>query len=402
MKSFSLPIKLVILFLAVGLAGCDKFSKSTQVGDNKTAVGQSKPKAPQLPPGEVSIPLDSPKNAYIKKQEINLVRRPLMEPVAGKVSYDESRTARIASPIAGRVISVPQALGTMVKKGQVLLTIDSPDLGSAQSDFAKAKADLELSEKSYKRQKFLYEHGAVARKEFESAQDEWERNQSELQRAEKRLVNLNATPGRLDNRFALLSPINGAITERHITPGMEVRPDLDDPLYVISDLSHLWVLMDVFERNLGLIYVGQHVKVSVPAYPGKVFPAKIEYISKMVDETTRTIKIRCALDNPGGKLLPAMYATVEVESAPSDLAIVIPLTAIFTEEESDWVFVKIGEGLYKKRPVKIGLRLKDRAVIESGLADGDKIVVDGALLLRSEEYFEESGDSSSETAENEK
>jgi cobalt-zinc-cadmium efflux system membrane fusion protein len=155
--------------------------------------------------------------------------------------------------------------------------------------------------------------------------------------------------------------------------------------------------MSVFEKDIGLIHVGAKVLVRVPAYPGETFTATVSYISQIVEDTTRTVKVRCILPNADNRLLPAMYAAIEVQSDPNDKAVVVPLTALFTEDESDWLFVAIGDGLYQKRPVNAGLRLKDRAVILEGLNPGDRLVVDGALLLRTEEdaeQFEQNGEAS--------
>jgi cobalt-zinc-cadmium efflux system membrane fusion protein len=220
------------------------------------------------------------------------------------------------------------------------------------------------------------------------------RDRSESERAQLKLHNLGIHNRRTDNRFALHAPISGIVTERTINPGMEVRPDLSDPLFVISDLKTLWLQMDIFEKDLGLIRIGGKVLLHVPAYPHETFTATISYINQVVDETTRTVKVRCQVPNLNGRLLPAMFAEVEVQSDPNDKAIVVPLTALFTEAESDWLYIKIGDGRYQKRPIKVGLRLKDSAVILDGLRAGERLVVDGALLLRTEEDSElQSGES---------
>jgi cobalt-zinc-cadmium efflux system membrane fusion protein len=224
---------------------------------------------------------------------------------------------------------------------------------------------------------------------MEQAQDTVTRARSEAERAKLKLANLGVNNARTDNRFALHAPISGVVTERTINPGMEVRPDMPAPLFVISDLTQLWVQLDIFEKDLGLIHVGAKVLLHVPAYPNETFTATISYINQVVDETTRTVKVRCSVPNADGRLLPAMYAEVEVQSDPNDKAIVVPLTALFTEAESDWLFVAIGDGHYQKRPVTAGLRLKDKAVIAQGLKAGERLVVDGALLLRTEEDSEQ-------------
>lgn len=350
---------------------------------------EQKAQAPAVPRDEVRLSPSSPKRGYIKESVLELARRPLMEPVSGKLSYDETRTARVSSPISGRVVGSIAALGQPVAKGDSLMELDSPDVGQAQADEAKASADLQLAEHAHQRIKDLFDNGVAPRKDLEQAQDDLTRARSEAERARLRLTNLGVGTGHTDNRFRLHAPIAGVVTERNVTPGLEVRPDLADPLFVISDLSRLWVQMDIYEKDLGLIHVGQQVLVDVPAFPGETFGATVDYIGLVVDETTRTVKVRCLLDNPKKRLLPAMYAGVEPQSDPADRAIVVPLTALFTEGESDWAFVAIGDGQYLKRPVKVGLRLKDRAVILSGLNAGERLVVDGALLLRTEEDAEQ-------------
>ncbi len=191
---------------------------------------------------EVILGGDSPKRKYIKDKTVEPIRRPLMEPVTGKIVYDESNTARISFPVSGRVTGVIAALGDQIHSGDTLAEIDSPELGQAQSAYRDAVADLKLA-------------------------------------------NLDADNLRLDNRFALHSPISGIVTERNINPGMEVRPDLPTPLFVISDLDQLWVQMDIFEKDIGLIHVGTTVLLEMPAYPGEEFKATVGYISKVVDET---------------------------------------------------------------------------------------------------------------------
>lgn len=341
--------------------------------------------APPLPRDEVLISPDSPKRGYIREAVVELTRRPLMDQVAATIAYDESKTVRVFSPISGRVSGSIAALGARLLQGAALAGLDSPDLGQAQADFLKAQADEKLAEHAFDRVRQLFDHGVAPRKDFEQASDDRERARSEAVRARLRLANLGVKAGTADNRFVLNAPIAGEVTERNINPGMEVHPDMDKPLFVLSDLSHLWVWMDVYEKDIGLIHSGQKVLLKVQAYPGVEFPASVDYISRLVDEDTHTVKVRCVLPNPEKKLLPAMYATVEVQSDLDDLGVVVPLSSLFTEGESDWLFVAIDHGRYQKRPVKVGLRLKDKAIIREGLQAGERLVVDGALLLRTEE-----------------
>lgn len=346
-------------------------------------------KAIPLPENEVLLSPKSPKRAYIKEAIIELIQRPLMDPATGKITYDEAHTARVSSPIAGRVITINAALGEQIQASHVLAVLDSPDLGQAQADYADALADLSLANRAFQRQQELYSHHILPRKELEQAQDTVTRARSEAERAKLKLGNLGVQSDHTDNRFALHAPISGVVTERAINPGMEVRPDLAEPLFVIADLKNLWLQMDIFEKDLGLIHVGAKVLLTVPAYPEQTFTGTVSYINQVLDEKTRTVKVRCTVPNPDGRLLPAMFAAVNVQSDPNDKAVVVPLTALFTENESDWLFVAIGDGHYQKRPVKAGLRLKDKVVIAEGLHAGERLVVDGALLLRTEEDAEQ-------------
>jgi cobalt-zinc-cadmium efflux system membrane fusion protein len=372
-----LRLPVVPLLVALILAACHQ-------NDDKP-----RPAAAPLPQDEIQLPPDSSKRGYIREQPVVLGAAPVMEPVAGKIAYDETRTARISSPITGRVVSGIPALGAGVKAQQPLMELDSPELGQAKEDYANALADQRLAEEAWRRAKMLYEGEVLPRKELQQAEDSVTRARNEVQRTKLHLHNLGVADDQINNRYVVRSPIAGTLTERHVNPGMQVRPDLPEPLFVVSDLRSLWVLMNVFEKDLGLIRPGKKVRVSVPAYPDRKFPATVEYIDKVVDEATRTVKVRATVDNADGALLPAMYASVEVESDAANRAIVVPLSALFTEGEGDQVFVAIGDGHYKRRDVKVGLRLKDKAVIAEGLKPGETIVSQGALMLRTEEANEE-------------
>lgn len=347
-------------------------------------------KAPALPNDEVLLRPDSSKRAMIVETVLDLVSAPVMEPVAGKIAYDETVTARVSAPVAGRIVSTLPILGAKVNARDPLLELDSPELGKAKEGYANALADARLAEGAYERAKSLFEHGVLPHKELQEAENALTHAKDDVSQSLMHLHNLGVTDEHINNRYWVRSPVAGVITERHVNPGLEVRPDLPAPLFVVSDLSRLWVYMNVFEKDIGLIHVGSQVSVTVVAYPNERFPAVVEYIDRLVDETTRSIKVRCRVANEDGKLLPAMYATVDVESGPNDTALVIPLTALFTEGEGDQVFVKIGDGHYKQRDVTVRLRMKNKAVIASGISPGETIVTEGALLLRTEEANEQS------------
>jgi len=380
MRRVARSLKGLVLLVSVGiLLGCSSGHESSV-----------KPKPPALPKDEVLLAPDSSKRAMIVEQVLGLELAPVMESVAGKIAYDETVTARISAPVAGRIISPLPILGAKVNVRDPLIELDSPELGRAKEEYANALADARLAQGAFERAKSLFEHGVLPHKELQEAENALIHARDAVSQGLMHLHNLGVEDEKINNRYWVRSPIAGIITERHVNPGLEVRPDLADPLFVVSDLSHLWVYMNVFEKDIGLIHVGTEVSVNVVAYPNERFPAVVEYIDKLVDEQTRSIKVRCRVLNDQGKLLPAMFASVDIRSGPEDTAVVIPLTALFTEGEGDQVFVKMGDGHYKQREVKVRLRMKDRAVIAEGLETGETIVSEGALLLRTEEANEQS------------
>jgi cobalt-zinc-cadmium efflux system membrane fusion protein len=362
-----------------------------------TACSDSSDKSQPVPQppkvkGELYLAPDSPKKAYVKTASLSLIQHPLLEPLTGKITYNESVTSRISSPVAGRVIGTPVAFGTQVQAGSILLELDSPDVAAAEADYAKAQAGLTLASHALNRQQELYAGKAAAQKDVQLAQNDFNDARSDVQRAQQRLKNLRINVGQSDGHFPLRSPLPGVVVERNVNPGIEVRPDRDAPLFVVSDTKKLTLLMAVFEVNLRKIRLGQKVSISVPAYPGEIFSATVQYIGQVLDEKTRTVHVRCDLPNADGRLLPGMYATITVESDPGDRAIVIPLTAVFTEGDADFVFIALDENHYQRRPIEIGLRLKDKAVITQGLQPNEQLVTEGALTLRAEEEVETDSD----------
>jgi cobalt-zinc-cadmium efflux system membrane fusion protein len=237
------------------------------------------------------------------------------------------------------VIGAIAEIDNQVRVGDTLTILDSPELGQVQATYESALADLELAKRTFQRVKILFENDIAPRKQLEQAEDTLIRARSEAERARLRFANLGVRHIHANNRFVLCAHLTGTITERNINPDMEVKPDLTASLFVISDLTHLWVNIDIFEKDIGLTHTGAKVILNVPAYPNEDFVATISYISRVVDETTRTVKVRCMLPNLDGRLLPAMFTSVRVLSNLDNLAIVIPLTAMFTEYESDWIYV---------------------------------------------------------------
>jgi cobalt-zinc-cadmium efflux system membrane fusion protein len=344
----------------------------------------AQPGAAPREPGVLRYPAGAPQLSSIKVGEAPPESPvPLAEPLNGRIAYNENFTARVSSPVAGRVVALKAQPGDRVHAGETLLTLDSPDLAQAAADLDKAKADDARKQLAFERAKKLYEGEVLPRKDFESAEADLAQARAETQRARLRLRNLTPSdsPG---EKFALRSPIAGVVAERKANPGLEVRPDLPDPLYVITDPAHLWAIIDLPERNLGKVAEGHMVAVEVDAFPEQRFSARIIKVGVTVDPATRRVQVRCELANPDNRLKPEMYARITLLSDENQRAVRVPNSAIITEGVYSYVFVEKSVGVFEKH--RLSLRLQDRnfSYVESGLKAGERIVVSGALLLNSE------------------
>ena len=327
-------------------------------------------------------PAGAPQLAYLRVEKAEASPVPSLEPLHGRIAYDENVTARVSSPIAGRVVKIGAQAGDKVAAGQPLLWLDSPDYAQALADLHKGESDLRQKQLSYDRAKMLFEGEVLARKDFESAENDMHQSEAEAERARARFRNLS--PGGSGRQgFALRAPLSGIVTERQANPGTEVRPDAPAPLYVITDPARLWVIVELPEKDLGKIRVGQPVSVEVDAYPGKRFPAKIQAIGDVVDPATRRVVVRCQLLNDKHLLKPEMYARVTpaAEGAPLPR---VPNTALVTEGLHTYLFVETEPGVLERRLVVLAFRGQEASYVKEGVAAGALVVTVGALLLNAE------------------
>jgi cobalt-zinc-cadmium efflux system membrane fusion protein len=311
---------------------------------------------------------------------------------AGTVTLDDKRTGHVFSPVTGRVIEIVAKLGQHLKKGDPLATIESPDVGSTISDVHKAEADLIASEHDFKRKKALFEQKAGSAADLETAQDSYRRAQAELERAKQKEVLLRVgSANGVTQTFTLVSPVDGDVLLRNINPGIEVQGQYSggaaQELFTIGQLDQVWVISDLFEMDLPRVKTGTKASVSVVAYPGKTFDGTVDWVGGSLDPVMRTTKVRCTFDNPDKKLRPMMYAQVQI-SVDQKRALAIPRNALLRLGESKIVFVENGEsnGLVQFQRVPVDVDEGESSPwleVKSGLAPGQKIVVNGAILLSS-------------------
>lgn len=348
-------------------------------------VSAAMPATPRGEPGVLRYAPASAQLSAISVKRVEVFPVPLAEPLNGRVTFNEASTARVSSPISGRIVALKVQAGDAVKAGDELALLDSPDLAAAVADLRKAEADEARKRLALDRAAALYEGQVLAKKDLESAQADFAQARAETARASLRLRNL-APAGNAgeESRYVLRAPISGVVADRQANPGMEVRPDLPNPLFVITDPAKLWVLIDLPESDLPKVAAGQPVSVEVDAWPGERFRARIDRIGMVVDAATRRVPVRCAVANPQGKLKPEMYARVTLLADENRTAVRVPNTALVTEGLYSYVFVERSAGVFARRRVGLAVQDRDYSYLESGIDAGERIVVAGSVLLNSE------------------
>ncbi len=376
-KKIFLLLPVIALVVVAGYWGWYKFRAPI------LAPGPEKPSV-HTASDQLRFPANAPQLSFLKIKPVEMFPEPLVEPLNGRIAYNDNHTARVFSPIAGRVVKISAEVGMKIKKGDHLLVLDSPDFAMAIADNAKASADLLRKQVVYERTKQLYQIKGIARKEVEAAAADWQQAQAEFRRAKSRMQNLNADVPTIAGQFILRAPIAGVISERQVNAGSEVRTDAVNPLFVITDPLHLWVQIDLPERQLDKINVGDLASVEVDAYPGEVFQGKVTVIGGALDPLTRRIQVRCELDNPHLKLKPEMFARVIPIANEKSKLPRIPNTSIVTQGLFSYIFVEQSPGVLQRRRVTLSMQGSEYAYVKEGLQAGDRVVTSGALLLNSE------------------
>jgi membrane fusion protein, heavy metal efflux system len=294
----------------------------------------------------------------------------------GTVNPDVTRTIHVTSLGGGRVVDLKARLGDFVKKGQTLLVISSPDLASAMADYQKARADEMLSHKALDRAQLLYDRGAAAAKDLETAQDAEDKAKVDVSTAEHRVRILGADPDHPSPLIEVRAPVSGTIVEQNVA-GFEGVKSLDNSpsLFTIADLSEVWLVSDVFENDLGQIHLGDSAEIHLNAFSDRTFHGKVADISRVLDPNTRSAKVRIVLANSDGALRPGMFAVAKFRSRKLTDRVVVPSTAIMRLQDKDWIFRKEGDKRFRRVEVQAdGLAPDGMQEIRDGVKPGDEVV----------------------------
>jgi cobalt-zinc-cadmium efflux system membrane fusion protein len=344
--------------------------------------------------GTLELSQEFLRSGQIQVEPVLVSSEQVMLRTSGKVGFDEEHLSYVSSPLAGRVVSVAARAGEHVGVGQTLAVIDSPDLGAASSEFIKARADLMLAERNQKLAADLLAAKAMAAKDFQKAEDEYVKAKADLRRTRERLLSLGVAEDQLDgaldtlhvrSQFNLTSPISGTVVERSVTLGQMVGGDAPQRLFVVADLSTLWVTADIYEKDLSLVRPGEEVSVRAAAWPDEQFKGRIDYVGDTVDPNSRTIKVRLAVDNQQLRLKPEMFVTATVRTTGNATVLTVPVAAVHGEGAGQpYVFTKVDGNRFVRRAVTLGAKVDDRVAIREGLSPQDHVVTLGSILLQAE------------------
>lgn len=358
----------------MGLADTSPVPKKDSMGMDYVAVYQGD--AGQDEEGTVNISVAKVQKLGVTSVAATLRRLDKTLHATGVIAIDERRTYAIAPKFEGWVEKLyVNTSGQSVSKGQALFDVYSPELVSAQREYAIAaqgESALEHADSDARTSMQRLAQASLARLK------NWDISEGEI----RRMANEHQENGKLRHSLTYYAPVSGVVLEKRAVQGMRFMPG--ETLYQIADLSSLWVLAEVAEQDIALVKVGGVARVSIEAYPGNEFEGKISFIYPTLNTTTRTVQVRVEIANPGGQLKPAMYANVTLPAGNGVEVLTVPVSAVIDSGKRQVVLVQLAEGRYAPREVKLGSHSEDYVEVMDGLAAGEKVVTSALFLIDAE------------------
>ena len=300
--------------------------------------------------------------------------------VTGVVQPDIARAVPVISLAAGRVVEVKARLGDAVKKGQVLLRVQSNDVSGAYQAYVKAVNDERLARIQLERAQILYEKGAVAKSALEAAETTEQDAKADLNATTEQLRLLGIDKEHPAGIVDVLAPISGVISDQQVTNASGVQGLSGPNPFTISDLSYVWIMCDVYENDLDAVHVGEYADIRLNAYPNKTLKGRIDTILPILDPNIRTAKVRLEVANPGLMRI-GMFVTATFYGKEPETRAAIPATAILHLHDREWVYVPLGNGHFKRVEVVTGNMLPDKQQeVVSGIKPGDQVVLNALDL----------------------
>lgn len=307
----------------------------------------------------------------------------------GEVTANQDRIVQVLPRTPGIVRDVLKHLGDRVRAGEPLVVLESRQLAEAEAEYLAVRSKAALAQVQLQREEGLYKKKITSERDYLTVKQAAEAAQIELRGAEQKLLLLGFDPKAAEAkasgapaRVPVFAPFDGTLIEKRVAVGDQVNDQ--SPLFRIANLENVWVIANVFEKDLSHVSVGQDAVVTLRAYPERKFEGKITWMSEVLDEKTRTLKVRVELDNRERLLKPGSFAHVFLTALLKEDGVAVPPVALRRRNSELTVFVVASEGVYKRRQVKIGARSRDTVEIVEGVAPGEKVVTSGSFILASE------------------
>jgi membrane fusion protein, heavy metal efflux system len=338
-----------------------------------------------------SIELSESQLKGVKVEAIETRDFPIEKSAVGSIDFNEDLLTQVFTPYPGRIIGLFATIGDEVKKGQLLFTIDSPDLLQASSTLISAAGVLQLTSKNLARLKTLYETKAISQKDLEQAVSDQQTAEGALRAARDSVRIFGKTDAEIDRMVAdrkvdpilvVPSPIAGRITARNAAPGLYVQPANPPAPFTVADISTMWMLANVTESDAPAFKIGQEVRVSVLSFPNRTFQGHITTISSMVDPTTRRMLVRSEIEDPNHELRAGMFANYVITTGSPERSLAIPIDGVVREGDGTMtVWVTADRRRFTKRTVKTGLLNEGYMQLLAGVQAGELVATEGALFL---------------------
>jgi membrane fusion protein, heavy metal efflux system len=371
--------------VALGVTGCNSGDRASQM--TSYSAKESNNAEPEL----FTIPPEQMSHVQVVTVEPTKLSRVLR--LTGAVAYNAFNTTPVITQVGGPVSRILVVPGERVKLGQPLLDVSSPDYSLLFATYLKARDSFRVTDRNYVRAQDLYAHQAIAERDLLQAESDRNQAQADLNASLLGLKILGIPkPEDLEkapssSEIPLLAPIGGEIVERDVAPGQLLQAGTTQA-FVISNMSTVWVLANIYQSDLANVKVGDEVTVETDSYPDK-FHGKISFISPALDPNTRTLQARIVVDNPGERLKNNMYVTATVNAGVEQNAIVVPDASVLRNDENQpFVYVATGANQFARRAVDIGQNQAGKTQILKGLSAGDKVVGDGSLFLQFANSFQ--------------
>jgi membrane fusion protein, heavy metal efflux system len=369
----------VALAAALALAGCgggDNANKMTSFSTAESAENKAE---------LFSLPADQMSHIQIYTVAQAPLERTLR--LSGAVAFNGYATTPVITQVGGPVSRIVVTPGEHVKSGQPLLYVASPDYSLTRSAYIKARDASQLADRFYKRAQDLYAHQVIALADLEQAESNRTQAEADLQSSEQAIRVLgipnpeSVLTAPSSAELPLLAPMAGEIVERLCSPGQLLQAG-GTQCFTLSDMSTVWVLVNVYQNDIAYVHVGQDVTIDNETYPG-VVRGKIQYVAPALDPTTRTLQARIEASNPGERLKRDMYVTAEVRAGVIPNALSVPDAAVLRDSENmPYVYIQTGASQFARRMVTLGDSQSGKTQILTGLQAGDKVVGDGSLFLQ--------------------